>query len=69
MTNKRFCFVSDNDSHSYIIPLEMRQEFSDLLEDSEKQDDYDLFNIRFDKYRCNMHPNWYSFTDPKEIDK
>lgn len=56
MKYQRVYITQDNDGHDYVIPYEMREEFSNLLEKSEygnndKWDEYEEeFIDKFEKY-------------------
>lgn len=65
---KRFVMMKDDDSHLYIIPLELKEKFESMEEEANKNDDHEDFCNMFDQYRTSMHMSNYSFTDPKEIE-
>ena len=60
---KRFRFEQDDSGHHYIIPAELKEEFSVWVEDVGSK--YDWMGTPFDEYRCSMHPSCYTFIDPK----
>lgn len=62
---QRFCFVKDDDSHLYIIPYEMKEEFNDLHDQSYETEDFDLFEEKFQKYRQGASLSSFSFENPK----
>lgn len=64
MEEQRYCFIKDDDSHNYLIPVEYAKHFTELLENGE-DDCYAAFNNEFDQYRVDAMTNW-SFTNPKE---
>lgn len=63
--NPRFCFMRDDDCHNYMIPVSMREEFSNLLDGTYDDDICAEFNNKFEQYRCDSTSNW-SFELPKE---
>jgi hypothetical protein len=61
---KRYFFSKDDDGHSYMIPVELRQEWLELREDDEAwaKPEWDKFeDCRIDSY------THYSFENPKEL--
>lgn len=59
----RFRFMSDDDGHWYLIPVELEKEFTELLDSGE----YDKFNDKFyENYSIGCHPNCFTFENPKE---
>lgn len=66
MEEKRWRFVTDDDGHWYLIPVELEEEFNKLL--SEGEDDcYTEFNNKFyDNYSIGCHPSCFTFENPKE---
>ena len=73
MDEKRFYFDSDDDGHDYLVPLEMRDLFREMLEDcfghTWGDDDYyasqNRFEEKFGKMRIGMSTRFYSFTNPE----
>ncbi len=78
---QRFCFVSDDDGHKYLIPVELREEFNNELDWlNEHQMDCvsssmagktygereDAFIRKFHQYMTGISIYNYTFTDPKE---
>lgn len=63
---QRYSFLKDNDGHLYLVPVELKQEFNNLLKKAEKNDDHDEFNDKFEKCRCGSHLSTYTFTNPTE---
>ena len=61
---ERFCFMTDDDFHRYLIPVKDKEKFKKLCEEGH-MDDWDHFNEVFGKFRINGISK-YSFTDPKE---
>jgi len=58
-----YCFVTDNDGHHYMIPVDQRTDFYNLLEDMESDETLDVvFMKRFNSFRC-LHPSNYMFTE------
>ena len=43
--------VQDGDCHWYIIPAELEDHFNSLLSFSENEEDWEVFEKVFDKYR------------------
>lgn len=64
--NKRYCFQSDEDGHWYMIPIEKRKLFDELLYD-ENDLECEKFSNEFDKMRLSMHVSNYSFIDVNEL--
>jgi hypothetical protein len=65
LKGRRMCLMSDGDGHYYVIPASLRNEFNQLLEESEAKDDHTEFCDEFDEYRING-PHTLTFTDPQE---
>jgi hypothetical protein len=65
MKEQRYCFMSDDDGHKYLIPLELRTKFLEDMEKAYRTDDFRCV-AWVDEHRC-IHPSRYSFTDPKEV--
>lgn len=59
----RYRFITDEDSHWYLIPVALEEEFNNLLENG-GEDYYAEFCNRFDEYRCN-YPGDFTFVDPQ----
>ena len=59
----KFCFVSDDDGHNYLIQLEDRDDFFYLL----GLEDWSEFGNKFDQYKIDSISNW-TFENPKEDD-
>lgn len=59
----RYRFTTDGDCHWFLIPVELEDQFENLLENGE-DDYYSEFNHVFGKYRCNS-PSNFTFTDPQ----
>ena len=61
-TNKapRFCLVSDNDGHDYIIPVEDELLFESWVEAMESDEETAL-----DFEDCRMNRSGLTFTDPQ----
>jgi len=57
----RECFISDNDGHWYLIPLESRQRFMKLIDNEDGLED------EFDYNRTIYHISQYSFTNSEAI--
>lgn len=68
MSNKRFCFVKDEDSHLYLLPLELKDKFEKVCEESYQSDEFDEFENLFSQYRQGSNISSFSFSDPKEIE-
>jgi len=66
---KRYCFMKDNDGHSYLVPFELNGRFIDVLDECSERDKWIKFEAEFGNMRLHYHPNCYSFTDPKLIDR
>lgn len=67
VSNKRYCFVTDNDCHNYLIPLDKKEEFYKFNEmsDDEFNDHYDEWiKSDFDSYRIDSREAW-SFENPQ----
>lgn len=63
LTQPRFFFDTDDSSHWYMIPLELRERWKEL----NRAEDWDTVNNEFEQYRLYESPQWNSFTDPQEI--
>ena len=65
MSERKYKFQCDDDGHWYVIPVDLSNQFNDLLEDNETNRFYELF----DKYRSTF-PEAYCFNreDIEEID-
>lgn len=61
----RFCLEQDEDSHWYLIPVEMKEMFSRMCEKAYADDEYGAFNDSFEEMRINGPQN-LTFADPKE---
>jgi uncharacterized protein YrzB (UPF0473 family) len=56
---KKYCFMSDNDGHNYLIPYELKKEWERLSEATEGLEEYseawddiiEQFNETFGEYR------------------
>ena len=59
----RYRFITDGDSHWYLIPADLEDLFHKLLAEGE-DDYYAEFCGRFDEYRCD-HPSNFTFIDPQ----
>jgi len=76
MPNDRFFFDSDDDGHWYIVPVELKSVFYDLMEKSESSkpgsdewnDACDQINEKFGEHRIDGWPSNYSFENPKKED-
>lgn len=60
----RYCFRSDGEGHNFMIPIQLSNKFSQMLEEGEK-DWYASFCNEFNEYSIDAMTNW-SFEDPKE---
>lgn len=67
--SKKYCFAQDEDSHLYIIPVEEKESFAEMMEKAYEDEDFDEFEEKFGKYRKGMHFTNYCFSDPEEIDE
>lgn len=67
MANKKYCFRKDEDSHLYLIPLELSKEFDKKMTKAYKEDEFDEFNDQFDKYRKGTSVESFSFENPEEL--
>jgi hypothetical protein len=63
---KRYCLVKDDDGHTYLVPVEEKELFDELLDSGE--DGEDDFITHFDPMRLGCHPSCLTFTDPKQND-
>lgn len=65
-----YCLVKDCDGHWYQIPLEMKDNFREAVEEIEVFDDWEMFDtFGFEDYRLNLHISSYCFdTKLKEIE-
>lgn len=61
--NEKYCFIQDNDSHWYCIPIGFRRKF--YLWAYEEADE-EIFE-NFEKYRLQKHPSAYCFENLREI--
>ena len=62
MSEQRYCMMNDEDGHTYIIKVEEKDLFEELLYADEG---YDAFNEKFQYEMLSYHPNVYTFTDPR----
>lgn len=62
---QRMCFMSDDDGHDYLIPVDQRVAFIDWVLAGPYWEGYE--GPEFDDARLNMHLCNYSFVDPQEI--
>ena len=64
----RLRLVFGDDGHWYAIPADKRGVFEDWVESESKwvMDEYTYTGEDFEKYRLNMHPSSYTFTDLQE---
>lgn len=62
-SNKRFCFAQDDSCHWYLIPLELKEEFENLIE----EENDDTINYNFSKYRTSGGIKCISFSSPSYI--
>lgn len=60
----RYCFARDNDSHLYLIPASLKDEFTTKMELAYETDDFDEFEEQFKPYRKGSDFTNFSFTDP-----
>ena len=65
MSEKRFCFMRDDDGHVYLIPAHLKEKFMRIEEDAYLQRDFTKFIDQFNQYRVGWSESAYSFTDPK----
>lgn len=61
---EKFCFRKDDDSHLYLLPVSLADDFSKDEEKANKTDDYNDFNDKYEQYRCSHHMNCYVFENP-----
>jgi hypothetical protein len=61
--SKRWCLVSDDDGHSYVIPAESRDEFEKWVEATSNDEEFE--GEDFEKYSLGGNPECVTFTDPK----
>ena len=63
--NGRLRFIQDNDSHWYVIPADMKDQFWRWVESME--DDAPAYSgLTFDHARIDGYPGHFTFTDLKE---
>lgn len=62
---KRYCFRRDEDSHVYLVPLELAESFDTECELAYSEDEYETFEEKFGQYRIGAGPYNYSFIDPQ----
>jgi hypothetical protein len=43
--------LTDGDGHWYVVPAEKASQFNSILRNCEEQDDYEIFEVTFGKYR------------------
>lgn len=65
---QKFCFVKDEDSHLYLIPLELKSKFEELCSLSYKNDEFDDFESLFVKYMKGTSLSNFSFENPVELE-
>lgn len=65
-SNQKFCFRKDEDSHLYLLPLELAKSFEKECAKAYKNDDFDDFNDKFEQYRTGSSIQNYSFENPEE---
>lgn len=63
----RMCFVKDDDGHTYLIPVDQREDFEIWMEAGPYWDGYE--GPEFDKACIGGSATHYSFIDPKEINE
>lgn len=59
----RYRFITDGDSHWFLIPVGLTDLFEELLAKGE-DDYYAEFCNRFEEYSCD-YPDNFTFTDPQ----
>lgn len=69
----RKCFVSDDDSHWYCIPVSLKREFFRMSDEMAKDPPFsdlifEQFDEKFSSMRLNMHISNYSFIDMEEVE-
>lgn len=65
MAEQRWRFASDEDGHHYLIPVELKEEFDEWLENVYGGKNWK--GTDFNSYICSIHTDNYSFTNPEEI--
>lgn len=60
----RYCFVQDESSHWYLIPVSKRKRFVELNE-LDTDESADQLNIEFERYLTGGGYGHINFTDPK----
>ena len=63
----KYFLSQDDDSHWYLIPVELRAEFAAAREKG-GDDDWEKFIDKFDQYRLSGGPGSYTFEKPEEIE-
>lgn len=63
--SERWCFLSDDDGHDYLVPLRLRAKFQKDMEQAYSTDDFSCVDW-VDQYRTGCHIGCYSFTDPSD---
>lgn len=59
----RYRFITDGDSHWYLIPVSMSTVFNQMLSVGDR-DCYAMLCNTFDEYRCDS-PSNFTFVDPQ----
>jgi hypothetical protein len=65
---QKFCFVKDDDSHLYLIPLDLKSKFDELCSLAYETDEFDDFESLFKKYMKGTGLSNFSFENPEEIE-
>ena len=66
--NQKFCFVTDEDSHLNLIPLELKDKFEQSCKTTYESEEFDEFEDLFVSYRKGSSISCFSFEKPEEIE-
>lgn len=72
----RYCLEKDQDGNLYCIPVELKKQFDELVQNIEKVlwnhtkelEQLELFNLKFSNYYLEKPLSQYSFTDFQEME-
>ena len=64
MSDRRYCYRTDDDGHEYLVPVDVVDEFEAHLREIYEEEAWDLID-KVNQYRIDgIH--MYTFTDPQE---
>lgn len=62
-----FCFKQDQDSHWYLIPVKLSDQFDHIAEVAYSTDNFKKFDELFEEFRSER-PTYYKFDTIKSLD-